>query len=251
RLDTREQLKESRMLKPIISQFYERLKSYEAEADELAVTYSKMCQSLNSGESTYNLTDAQVVRVKLLKLAESIDSLSNKIAVLGTKDVENPPRGKTLQLQQMIRTAATSYLKKQVVALPRLPTESQLKAAQECKRQEVAARIEQEKQLAALEAQQADMLRKRDFPQHRDVDRNPSPSQQKSVDQVTPDMGWGPKPAQMFHSEDPMIQQMNIILDYIKQARSAQKYDEVATLEQNLKELREEYWRQQQENGQS
>jgi hypothetical protein len=33
--------------------------------------------------------------------------------------------------------------------------------------------------------------------------------------------------------------------------RSAQKYDEVATLEQNLKELREEYWRQQQENGQS
>lgn len=48
----------------------------------------------------------------------------------------------------------------------------------------MAARIEQEKQLAALEAQQADMLRKRDFPQHRDVDRNPSPSQQKSVDQV-------------------------------------------------------------------
>jgi len=29
----------------------------------------------SSGESTYNLTDAQVLRVKLLKLAESIDSL--------------------------------------------------------------------------------------------------------------------------------------------------------------------------------
>jgi hypothetical protein len=27
------------------------------------------------GESTYNLADAQVLRVKLLKLAESIDSL--------------------------------------------------------------------------------------------------------------------------------------------------------------------------------
>ena len=27
------------------------------------------------GESTYNLTDAQVLRVKLLKLAESVDSL--------------------------------------------------------------------------------------------------------------------------------------------------------------------------------
>jgi hypothetical protein len=32
--------------------------------------------------------------------------------------------------------------------------------------------------------------------------------------------------------------------------RSAHKYDEVATLEQNLKELREEYWRQRQEHGQ-
>lgn len=32
--------------------------------------------------------------------------------------------------------------------------------------------------------------------------------------------------------------------------RSAQKYDEVATLEQNLRELKEEYWRQRQENGQ-
>jgi hypothetical protein len=31
--------------------------------------------------------------------------------------------------------------------------------------------------------------------------------------------------------------------------RSAHKYDEVATLEQNLKELKEEYWRQQQVNS--
>lgn len=33
--------------------------------------------------------------------------------------------------------------------------------------------------------------------------------------------------------------------------RSAHKYDEVATLEQNLKELGEEYWRQRQEHGES
>jgi hypothetical protein len=31
--------------------------------------------------------------------------------------------------------------------------------------------------------------------------------------------GWGPQAAQMFDSEDPMIQQMNIIRNYIKQAR--------------------------------
>jgi hypothetical protein len=53
-------------------------------------------------------------------------------------------------------------------------------------RQEVSARIQQEKQLAALEAQQAEMQRKRDSPQHRDIHRSSSPGQQKSADQVMP-----------------------------------------------------------------
>jgi hypothetical protein len=59
---------------------------------------------------------------------------SNKIAILGTKDVENPPRGKTLQLQQMIRTAATSYLKEQLISLNTLPTEAELKSLQDQRR---------------------------------------------------------------------------------------------------------------------
>lgn len=45
----------------------------------------------------------------------------------------------------------------------------------------MSARIQQEKQLAA---KQAEMLRKRESSQHRDVECNPSPSQQKSEDQV-------------------------------------------------------------------
>jgi len=48
----------------------------------------------------------------------------------------------------------------------------------------VSARIQQEKQLAAIAAKQAEMLWKRESSQHRDVERNPSPSQQKSEDQV-------------------------------------------------------------------
>lgn len=48
----------------------------------------------------------------------------------------------------------------------------------------MSARIQQEKQLAALAAKQAEMLQKRESSQHRDVKRNPSPSQQKSEDQV-------------------------------------------------------------------
>jgi hypothetical protein len=48
----------------------------------------------------------------------------------------------------------------------------------------VSARIQQEKQLAALAAKQAEMLWKKESSQHRDIECNPSPSQQKSEDQV-------------------------------------------------------------------
>ncbi|XP_067012088.2 rabenosyn-5 [Anabrus simplex] len=133
-LDTREKLKESRNLKPIISQFYDRLLSYITEADQLSGLYLKMCQSLNCGESAYDLSEAHNVRAKLLKLAENIDSLSKKIVVLGTKDVENPPRGKTLQLQQMIRLSTACYLKEQLTGLPGLPSEAQFRSMQDRRR---------------------------------------------------------------------------------------------------------------------
>jgi rabenosyn-5 len=45
-----------------------------------------------------------------------------------------------------------------------------------------------------------------------------------------------------------MVQQMNIIRGYIKQARQAEKLDEVKMLEQNLKDLQREYLRQQRQN---
>ncbi|XP_023717619.2 uncharacterized protein LOC111869952 [Cryptotermes secundus] len=69
----------------------------------------------------------------------------------------------------MIRTAATNYLKEQLISLKTLPTEAELKSLQDQRRQEMSARIQQEKQLAVLEAHQAEMQRRRDSPQHRDL----------------------------------------------------------------------------------
>lgn len=123
-LEAREKLKENRSQKPIISQFYERLASYIKEADEMAEVYFKMCESLQFGETSHTPEEAQVLRAKLLKLAENIDSLSKKITILGTKDVENPPKGKSLQLQNMIRVASVAYLKEKLLGLSS-PTEGQ------------------------------------------------------------------------------------------------------------------------------
>ena len=46
-----------------------------------------------------------------------------------------------------------------------------------------------------------------------------------------------------------MVQQMNIIRGYIKQAKQARKWDEVQMLEQNLKELQQEFWQQSQKTS--
>jgi rabenosyn-5 len=50
----------------------------------------------------------------------------------------------------------------------------------------------------------------------------------------------------MSSSPDPMLQQMDIIRNYIKQAKQAKKMDEVETLERNLLELEAEYYKNQQ-----
>ena len=62
--------------------------------------------------------------------------------------------------------------------------------------------------------------------------------------------GWKPEGETEHASRiaDPMLQQMEIIRGYIRQARQAQRLDEVAMLEQNLRDLQLEYTRQQQQS---
>lgn len=45
-LSSRERLKERKLSKPIICQFYEKMRSYIDEANEHSVMYNKMCESL-------------------------------------------------------------------------------------------------------------------------------------------------------------------------------------------------------------
>ena len=59
--------------------------------------------------------------------------------------------------------------------------------------------------------------------------------------------GWKPDAAEtrgagQHATDDPMVQQMNIIRGYIRQAQDARRWDEVGMLEQNLRELQQEYW---------
>uniref|UniRef100_A0A1B6LIM6 FYVE-type domain-containing protein n=1 Tax=Graphocephala atropunctata TaxID=36148 RepID=A0A1B6LIM6_9HEMI len=240
-LESSQHQKSTYATKHIINQFYERLSEYRKQADNNLEMFLKMSNSLSNGESTYNLNDAQMLRIKIIHLAESIDSLSGKIAVLGSKDTENPPQGQALALKKAIRAATIAYLKTKLLTLPVLPTEEQLNSIREKRRQEALARLQEEK------------LREAQYNQgfsHNSPQRRGAPSDFLSSEKgFRVGQGWVPseKMHQHFSSDDPLIMQINIIQNYIKEARKAHRFDEVASLEANLEELRQECWRNLQE----
>ncbi|KAL1117230.1 hypothetical protein AAG570_004556 [Ranatra chinensis] len=204
-LERMEQMKEMQTKKPIISQFYEKLAEYRRQADEHYSVYIRMCESLNA-----------------------------KLAVLGTKDTDAPPQGQALRLQMAVRSAAVGYLRNQLLRLPPLPTEQQFEEMQEKRRREITARINEEK-LKHARLQQNHTTNS--------VMTRPSPKPVSNDLPVSKGQGWVPEKTKVNESGDPLVEQMNIIRSYIKDARAAQKFDEATSLEQNLKDLKKEFLR--------
>lgn len=52
---------------------------------------------------------------------------------------------------------------------------------------------------------------------------------------------WGPVQVSVDKSSDPIVQQIRIIENYIKQARETGRWEEVQVFEQNLKDLKDAY----------
>jgi uroporphyrinogen-III synthase len=107
-----------------------------------------MAESLAVGETTYHLSDAKSLRLKLLKIAENVDLMSKKIAALGTNSSEEYQRSRQYLLQSQIRRAAVNFIKETLVGLPSLPTEEVLLVLQENRRKEIARKIEEERKKA-------------------------------------------------------------------------------------------------------
>lgn len=65
--------------------------------------------------------------------------------------------------------------------------------------------------------------------------------------QVVYQEAWSPPSAAAAAADgDPLLQQMAIVRGYIREARQAHRYDELAMFEQNLRELQSEHQRRQQ-----
>ncbi|KAJ8394758.1 hypothetical protein AAFF_G00041130 [Aldrovandia affinis] len=227
---------------PDVVKLYQRLRLCMDKVDEKAPEYIKMAESLNAGETTYNLEHTNGLRMEVQKYYELIDALSKKILTLGMKE-EPPPRPKALQLQRMVRYTATLFVQEKLLGLMSLPTKEKYEELKEKRKQEQEKRLQQERQ-ASLEAQKrrSDIEKSRAPPPNTngEATQPPRPTMTKAG-------GWLPSSSVLHTRElqDPLLQQIDNIQSFIQQARTAQRTDELATLEENLRQLQDEYDQQQ------
>ncbi|XP_074537466.1 rabenosyn-5 [Halichoeres trimaculatus] len=239
----RQQKLEEKDRVPDVVKLYERLRMCMEKVDEKAPEYIRMAESLNAGETTYNLDTASGLRLEVQKYYELIDALSKKILTLNAKD-DPPPHPKALQLQRMIRYSATLFVQEKLLGLMSLPTKDKYEELKEKRKQEQDKRLQQER-LAAQEAQK----KRQESERYR-----PSPNTNGEIPQapraprMTKAGGWLPSSGSAHtrtELEDPLLQQIENIQSFLRQAREAKRTDEVAMLEENLRQLQDEYDQQQ------
>ena len=139
----------------------------------------------------------------------------------------------------MVRSYASGYLQHNMMGLQALPSEPEILKIRERKRVEIQRRVDEERRLAA----EREKLRKDDQKSKKSPERVTVRGETKPARNVPAAQGWVPQEIKTGNTDDPMIQQMNIIRGYVKQAKKAGKWDEVHMLEENLRDLQREYWK--------
>ncbi|XP_059379696.1 rabenosyn-5-like isoform X1 [Carassius carassius] len=224
---------------PDIVKLYERLRMCMEKVEAKAPEYTRMAESLNAGETTCNLESAAALRMEIQKYYELIDVLSKKILTLGLKD-EVQPHPKALQLQRMVRYTATLFIQEKLLGLTSLPTKEKYEELKKKRREEQEKRAQQERQ-AGLEAQKCRMENEHDRVAL-------GANENVSGPRITKAGGWLPQ-SDTLHTrselDDPLLQQIKNIESFLRQARFANRTDEVAMLEENLRQLQDEFDAQQ------
>ncbi|CRK90419.1 CLUMA_CG004163, isoform A [Clunio marinus] len=225
-LENRKQMQDSRSVRPPIYNLYEKLEKIKKDVAPDLIMYEKIITSLYDGNSVYTLADAGALRGKIGHSAEILDDLSKKI--LGQKCAKG---SREEALQKSIRLAAIKFIKENMLTLPPIPLEEEIKKIQQKRITEFNQKIERDRRLAQEAFERYDLSGNAGFP----ATSRTTGSAMTSVD------NWSGY-QQQTNTCDPLVEQINIIKGYIKQARDAMRFEEIATLEQNLSELQHEYW---------
>ncbi|NWS91571.1 RBNS5 protein, partial [Toxostoma redivivum] len=232
----REQQIDEKEYTPEIVKLYEKLRLCMEKVDQKAPEYIRMAESLNAGETAYNLDHANDLRVEIQKMYEFIDALSKKILSLGLNE-DPQPHPKILQLQRMIRYSATLFVQEKLLGLMSLPTKDQYEELKKRRlhmvRQvalETLGKQEEKQEFISISASA--------------VNGDKTHIKKGTVRKTE---GWLPTSSISRESEraDPLLQQIDNITSFIKQAKAANRIDEVHTLQENLMQLQDEYDQQQ------
>lgn len=231
-LNTRKEMLETRTATHPIKEGFERIQLIKKEIEPEIPIYNKIINTLLEGDSIYTVQDAAALRGKILREAERIDDISKRILA-----IPSPVGSREEALKKAIRLSMIRYIKDHLMEIPPIPLEEEIKRLQIQRTTELKQRIERERRLA-LEAYERYELQDTAVDTRAARSNVAKGSAVRSVDNFT-----GYQETQSTHStSDPLVQQINIVKGYIKQAREAMKFEEVGMLEINLRELQQEYY---------
>uniref|UniRef100_A0A182LZ36 FYVE-type domain-containing protein n=1 Tax=Anopheles culicifacies TaxID=139723 RepID=A0A182LZ36_9DIPT len=234
--------------RPLVKQFYETLRKERTDIEPHIGMYRRILDSLYEGDVIYRLSDASTLREKIGRSAEKLDNVSKSLqtlrATVGSREDA---------LKKAIRLGCISYIKERMLSIPPLPVEEEIKRIQHRKRQDTERRLERERQLALeaferLELQSGGSV---DVGADRQNGSSSSSSTASTAEMTngrygaavsTMDNWTGTQTGPSNTTSDPLIDQINIVKGYIRQARAALRFEEVATLERNLSELTQEFY---------
>jgi len=222
--------------------YYDKLRELMTDGAAMSVEYQDTATRLNAGEpaTKHKIDEAKVLRLKLLKMAETVDAVSKRIVLLEPPNPDMDPvsLGSYATLKSRIRMASVNFVKATLVGLPGIPTEEELLKLQENRKAEASKRVEEEKKLSEMAKLKFENSAKKQQQQQQKSPRKAKP--------VLFDAGFvsSLSHSNYVSSDDPIVQQMCNLREFIGQARSAGRHDDAMLLEENLKDLQEEYQRQ-------
>ena len=178
---------------------------------------------------------------------------------MGIGNPDKEPGVRALKLQNSIRAFASSYLADNMFTLPSLPTQDKYETMLNKKERE-RDRIKEERMLIAAKSNSLKRAGSSKTTSPVSSDFNQQPSSFRATNNNKPtrsavhavsiskptETSWGPTQARVDDHSDPIIQQIQIIESYLRQAREDGRMEEAQMFEMNLQELRSV---QQQQSG--
>lgn len=213
-------MQDSRLDNPQISKTYERIEKIKKDVWPDLVMYEKIINNLYEGDSVYTLNDASALRGKIGHMAEVIDSLSKEVVAYRCQKGSRQE-----SLQKSIRLGAIKFIKDNMLSLPQIPMEDEIKKMQQKRVNELSMKIERDRRLAQ------EAFEKYELGNPSSSSGPTTPANKTVKTNLTLIDNWsGFQQNTVQFNNDPLVEQINIIKGYIKQAREAMRFEEVNSL---------------------